>query len=196
MYCEGEHTYIRNPQKLLIDAIFLHLLSDEVGHTTKQRRHRGDLAIPADERADSRAIDPLRFGATIRILHLLACHHVPPPRHSHRTAPLSFNEQGREDSIRRNNIELLLGLVRDGRYACIGNVADDIAGRGVRDIVHRSVHSRNTFGYAVARPRSLSIGVHPLDDVDVVVWHFKDFPLLVEENQKPFWTVIGPIPSA
>lgn len=122
------NTYLNDSHKLVIDIVRLHLLANKIGHTSKQRIDRGDLAIPSNQRRNPRAVDIGRFSTSIDVLvvavsisirpvhgkrkltlHFFRNDHVSPPGQTNRLV----KEDSRKHTIRSNDVELLHSLIRD-----------------------------------------------------------------------------------
>lgn len=55
--------------KLLINAVLLHLLTDEVSNATKDSDYSRDLTVPRNERRCSRSVNTSRLATSVRIYH-------------------------------------------------------------------------------------------------------------------------------
>ena len=86
-------------------------------------------------------------------LHLLRDNHISPPGHANGLV----KQDGREDTVRSNNVQLLHRLVCDGGNASIRDVAGHIASSWIRDVVHRSKHARNLSSNRIASANTLRI---------------------------------------
>lgn len=202
-------------------ALSLQFLADKVANAADQRHNGEDLAVPGQERGDTLTINTSRFSASVRVfrdylsihnlffffffqgsragltLHLLGNDHVPPPGETNSLV----EQKGGPDSVRRDDIVILLGLVRNGRNAGRRDVADNSIRLGVRDVVDRGEESRNFGDDRVASTGSLGVVIkaaekkksvslsscQPLhtgsqdlpNDVNIVEGQFQDLPRLV-----------------
>lgn len=65
-------SHLNSVHKSVVDILGLHSLADQVGNTTKNSVHCGDLAIPGEKRRDSSSVTTGRFGATVDVFYELA----------------------------------------------------------------------------------------------------------------------------
>lgn len=63
-------TYPNNVDKLIIDVIRLHLLTNKIGHSSQDSIDGGDLAVPGEKRRDPGAIDASGLGASIDVFQI------------------------------------------------------------------------------------------------------------------------------
>jgi hypothetical protein len=79
-------TYLNGIHKFVIDIVRLHLLANKIGHTSKQRIDRGDLAIPSNQRRNSSAVDTGRFSTSIDVLVVAVSISIRPKVHGKRNS--------------------------------------------------------------------------------------------------------------